>query len=152
MIGNAKWYLGGFDGYSIIPKEIYEVERSNNVYGTNTKNLIVKMGLPYGSDYGFAINDNTCLNSNMHDWHGNNYCALNNWMMQVSNSLWTITQNTSCNYSVLALIEREAGLFYFCDNSSVYHYAVYPTLYLSPDTIEVDGSGTKDNPYILSLE
>ena len=106
MIGDAKYYLGGYKDTTITSEVMYSYERkiknttSNEFYyGTNPNNLVGKLGLMYASDYGYAASDECkqALNN-----YNNTTCTNNNWLFK-SNNEWILPQNAS----------DSGGVFYF---------------------------------------
>ena len=109
MIGNAKYYLGGYSGFNS-SVDFYFYERkiknttSNEFYnGTNPNSFIGKLGLMYASDYGYAVSDECTQNLNGYD---NATCKNNNWLFK-GNDEWILPQIAS--YSSLALFVYSDG-------------------------------------------
>ena len=75
MISNAKYYLGGYNGfvsgqgYTQTSVQMYLYERKTSgtdyYYGTNPNSWTGKLGLMYVSDYGYASSN--CESNKLHD-------------------------------------------------------------------------------------
>ena len=149
MIGDAKYYLGGYKDTTITSEVMYQYERktsgSTYYYGTNPNNLVGKLGLMYASDYGYAASDEctqTLYNYN------NTTCTNNNWLFK-SNNEWTLPQNAS----------DSGGVFYsgggggmLCNyRAGGWQFAVRPGLYLKSSVQIIGGSGTSTDPYVIGI-
>ena len=148
MIGDAKYYLGGYKDTTITSEVMYQYERktsgSTYYYGTNPNNLVGKLGLMYASDYGYAASDEctqTLYNYN------NTTCTNNNWLFKV-NSEWILPPSVSASSSASGVFS--GGIV---SNSVVnnFQYGVRPVLYLTSSAKITGGSGTSANPYTLGL-
>ncbi|HJJ08495.1 MAG TPA: hypothetical protein OIM65_04210 [Bacilli bacterium] len=86
MIGNAKYYLGGYTQSTGISKDMmYQYERKTSgsntyYYGTNSNSWTGKIGLMYISDYGYSASD-TCT-SNLSSYNDET-CTSNNWLYNI---------------------------------------------------------------------
>ena len=155
MIGNTKYYLGGYATSSILTQDMYSYERkiSGTAYydDTNPNNWVGKLGLLYVSDYGYAssnCNNSTNLEScNNQNWL-NNIISLNT---NYSDS-WTITASiTSGRWSRIFsfyIYNQGIGSIQVCGASG--NKQIFPTLYLKSNVLIVGGDGTSSNPYKLS--
>ena len=72
MIGNTKYYLGGYNTSEIKKDVMYQYERKTQnttsnefYYGTNPNSWVGKLGLMYLSDYGYASSN--CENKRIWD-------------------------------------------------------------------------------------
>ena len=152
MIGNAKYYLGGYTQSTGISKDMmYQYERkisgSNTYYyGTNPNSWTGKIGLMYISDYGYAASD-TCT-SNLSSYNDET-CTSNNWLYNIKKNEWLLPQRS--NYSGDVFNIDADGLVGF-NSASNNNYAVRPTLYLKPNVQIMDGDGTSSNPYKFTLD
>ena len=146
MIDDVKYYLGGSNNASQYPNKYYTFERSNAVYSSNPKTWIGKLGLMYPSDYGYATDLNTCK-VNLRSYSTTNTCTTNNWLY-LSGHQWTITPSISNSINVYGAWQD--GSVY--DYPPAYSYLIRPVLYLKPNVIIVSGNGTKEAPYLLSLD
>ena len=153
MIGNTKYYLGGYSNFSIQKDAMYQYERkiqnttSNEFYnGTNPNSFIGKLGLMYASDYGYAVSDECTQNLNGYD---NATCKNNNWLFK-GNDEWILPQIAS--YSSLALFVYSDGGVNLNDREvRRYLNAVRPVLYLTSNVLITGGSGTSTDPYTFGL-
>ena len=141
MIGNTKYYLGGYDGYKYqngliqTPVDMYSYERKTKntksnefYYGSNPNSFIGKIGVMYASDYGYAINSS----------------YKNNWLFTKGYE-WTMTAYGSSNP---VIVNYNGGL----NNYYAYRgFAVRPVLYLKSNVYVISGDGSEGNPYKIML-
>ncbi len=152
MIGNAKYYLGGYTQSTGISKDMmYQYERkisgSNTYYyGTNSNSWTGKIGLMYISDYGYSASD-TCT-SNLSSYNDET-CTSNNWLYNIKKNEWLLPQRS--NYSGDVFNIDADGLVGF-NSASNNNYAVRPTLYLKYNVQISSGDGTSSNPYKFTLD
>ncbi len=154
MIGDAKYYLGGYSIHDIQKDVMYQYERkiknttSNEFYyGTNPNSWTGKLGLMYVSDYGYAASDECVKNLNNYD---NTTCINNNWLFK-RDSQWTLPQRAGDSSNSLAFsVDSSGGVSV---NGFVYYYqfAARPVLYLTSSAKITGGSGTSSDPYTLGL-
>mgnify|MGYP004610193459 CR=1 FL=1 len=152
MIGDAKYYLGGYKDTTITSEVMYSYERkiknttSNEFYyGTNPNNLVGKLGLMYASDYGYAASDECKQTLNNYN---NTTCKNNNWLFK-SNNEWILPQSAN----------DSGAVFYFYSGGGVscnyraggWQFAVRPGLYLKSSVQITGGSGTSTEPYVLGI-
>ena len=173
LVGNTLWNTGSNDGVTytfknIITNKIYELERSGNngkictsgdwcsdtVTRTTTWNG--KIGLMYPSDYGYATSGGStsprtsCINKELLNWREASDCYNNDWLYNSSNFQWTVSPYalSSSAYNVFSVINDGS-----VDYRDVSHqFAVRPSVYLIPSTTILDGEGTLENPYQLSVQ
>ena len=167
MIGNAKYYLGGYDGSEYqqgliqTPVDMYSYERkikntkSNEFYyGSNPNSFIGKIGAMYASDYGYASSN--CETKKLYDQNSSNYdiraCNDTNWLYNIKNVEWLLDQNPDRGLGVNfyytnknGYIENFGGMF------SIHKFHVRPVLYLISSVQITGGDGTSSNPYTLGL-
>ena len=101
MIGNAKYYLGGYNGSNVTVDTIYQYERkisgSDYYYGTNPNSWTGKLALMYASDYGYASSN--CENKPIYDKNSSSNdiraCNATNWLLFKSNTEWILPQYAS---------------------------------------------------------
>ena len=158
MIGNAKYYLGGYysndnsiSNLTPTPFQFYSYERkisgSDYYYGTNPNSWIGKLAIIYVSDYGYAsIN---CENINLMGNGTNNFssCTSNNWLRNVETG-WTLSQNAKYNDTSF-VVGNDGAVRHYAMKYGI--YKVRPVLYLTPSAKITGGSGTSTNPYTLGL-
>ena len=149
MIGNTKYYLGGYSGSSIQKDVMYQYERKINgstyYNGSNPNNFIGKLALMYASDYGYAASDEctqTLVNYN------NATCKNNNWLFK-DNTEWILPQTASGSTS--AFFVRSSGSVGDFNGVGGNQNGVRPVLYLTSSVQIAGGSGTSSDPYTLGL-
>ena len=157
MIGNAKYYLGGYASYLITTPQMYQSERKTSggtyYYGTNPNNWIGKIGLMYMSDYGYASAN--CEEKITYDTQSSSNdlraCNDTNWLYNLKVNEWMLPQY--CEYG-------SSGYYSFFIYSDGYVYlrdvrsgqlAVRPTLYLKSNIKITGGDGTSSDPYTLGI-
>ena len=156
MIGQTKYYLGGYESSSILTQDMYSYERkiSGTAYynDTNPNNWIGKIGLMYVSDYGYASSN--CNNStNLESCNNQNW--LNNIISLNTNypDSWTITASLEDYYrrTVSSFYVNNQGVsdMYVCGMDS--GKQIFPTVYLKSNVLITGGDGTSSNPYKLSI-
>ena len=163
MIGNAKYYLGGYNGmvsgqgYTQTSVQMYSYERkiknttSNEFYyGTNPNSWTGKLALMYESDYGYASSncENKMLYSVNSETDDLRACKSTNWLYNLKSNEWTLPQLANSWYDAFRV--HLNGLV---DSGSVtsYQHAARPVLYLTSSTKITGGSGTSSSPYTLGL-
>ena len=150
MIGNTKYYLGGYSGSSIQKDVMYQYERKINgstyYNGSNPNNFIGKLALMYASDYGYAASDE-CTQTLVN--YDNTTCKNNNWLLK-GDFEWLLPQDVSSgSYAFMLTSDGRVRLNDYI--VSYYQYAVRPVLYLTSSVRITGGSGTSSNPYTLGL-
>ena len=145
MIGQAKYYLGGYETASIPTQDMYSYERkiSGTAYynDTNPNNWIGKMGLMYVSDYGYASSN--CENKKIYDNNSSSNdiraCNGTNWLYNIKVNEWLLPQFAS----------RSSSAFYVNsvgdvgnNNVSNSQNGVRPVLYLISSAQITGGNGT----------
>ena len=151
MIGNTKYYLGGYSNSKIQKDVMYQYERkiqntTNNefYYGSNPNSWVGKLGLMYASDYGYAVSDE-CTQT-LYNYY-NAICKNNNWLFKGNNE-WILPQAAS--YSFNAFIVYPIGRVNY-DSVNYFQYGVRPVLYLISSAQITGGNGTIGSPYKLSI-
>ena len=102
MIGNAKYYLGGYNGSNVTADTIYQYERKISgsgtyYYSSNPNSWTGKIGLMYASDYGYAASDECTQNLSSYN---NTTCTSNNWLYNIKIGEWILPQVGGTNGSV----------------------------------------------------
>ena len=148
MIGNTKYYLGGYDDVEIQKDVMYQYERKINgstyYYGSNPNSWVGKLGLMYASDYGYAASDECTQTLYNYD---NATCKTNNWLFK-GNTEWILPQRASYSSDAFGVASdgyASSGIV------SDYQFAVRPVLYLTSFTQITGGNGTSSSPYTLGL-
>ena len=152
MIGNTKYYLGGYNTANIQKDVMYQYERkiknttSNEFYnGSNPNNFIGKLGLMYASDYGYAASDECIQNLYSYD---NATCENNNWLFKGNNE-WILPQGVS---NSLSAFNVNSGGRVSCNyRAGGWQFAVRPGLYLKSSVQIIGGSGTSTDPYVVGI-
>ena len=156
----VKWNLGGWDTNNVFANDIYGYERGITVYqiGSNssyndtiprTTLWTGRIALPYPSDYGYAVDFNSC-NSNLIGYNFTS-CTESNWMYNsmTANGIlapWLLTPySDNANY---AWHVTSGGTVDDWGNVNVAS-SVYPVFYLDSELTIESGSGKSDDPYVL---
>ena len=127
MIENVTWKMGATSS-EITSLQYYNAERK----GGEWEGIV---GLIYPSDYLYSFDSNS-----------------SSWMTKYApgsySVSWSITSSSSSDMSAFGISENRGVI-----TREVYNSAdVLPTLYLNPDLIVINGDGSIDNPYQLSVE
>ena len=147
MIGNAKYYLGGYNDSLEIKKDVmYQYERKINgstyYNGSNPNSWVGKLGLMYASDYGYAASDE--CTQNLYDYD-NATCKNNNWLFK-GNDEWILPQ-----------VAGGTGAFNVFSGGNViqssvsFDQNVRSVIYLISSVQITGGNGTSSSPYTLGL-
>ena len=152
LVGDAKYYLGGYTTADINTSVMYGYERKidesdggNYYYDTNPTNWTGKIALMYASDYGYGANS-ACSESTTLLNYETNSCPDNNWLY-LGVYEWLLPHYSG--YSNRAFPVDSNGCV---GNRRVDggNYAVRPVLYLTSDAQFNDiGDGSSNNPYQL---
>ena len=176
MISDITWNTGtnngNTDSYNALNStEFYNLERSNNIgkicssvdstWGSWCNDDVVrnnkwygKVGLIYPSDYGYAtsgstsINIQMCHNVNLFDWNNNEDCYETSWLYK-NNQAWTMMGIAYINNANNGYFISETGALKSSTLSGAYN--IYPVVFLKVSNKIIQGEGTKENPYELSL-
>ena len=151
MIGNTKYYLGGYNTANIQKDVMYQYERkikntTNNefYYGTNSNSWVGKLALMYASDYGYATSDE-CTQTLL--YYSNTTCKNNNWLLN-SKEEWLLPPNASkSNYAFIVRSTEEVNSIYVMGATNV----VRPVLYLKSFVQITGGKGTSTDPYVIGI-
>ena len=167
MIANTTWHLGSNDGTTytydnIKASKFYELERSTNTgkictsaSGNQCNDSVERttewegyIGLMSPSDYGYAVGGNkraTCINNtNLYDYQSSG-CYSEDWLN--GGGIKTMSPYASSDYA-LAVFSVWSRVEY----SNVYYASgIRPSLNLTSG-VRINGSGTPNAPYTLSLE
>ena len=149
MIGNTKYYLGGYNTSLEIQKDVmYQYERKINgstyYYSTNPNSWTGKIALMYASDYGYATSDECTQTLHYYD---NITCKNNNWLF-IRDHQWTLPQGASGSNVVFRVFSGGAVGSY---NAYGIQFGVRPVLYLTSSVQITGGFGTSTDPYTLGL-
>lgn len=167
-ISLSTWYVGGINNYRVSPKVIYEDELGS----TRTKvqdvkcasqeeagqvactqddlEVKAKVGLLYASDFGFASLPEQWTKS-LYD-----YDATDNYLVKTNTNYrtWLITSYVNSNIvnNVLYIVNYPSEIKGYVQSGKVsgsYNF-VMPAFYLNPEVSYVSGSGSSNDPYIIS--
>ena len=153
MIGDTKYYLGGYNSSLITPVEMYTYERkisgSDYYYGTNPNSFTGKIGLMYASDYGYASAN--CETKKLYDTETTDLRACNdtNWLYNEKEREWLLNQYSHNSETVYIVIED--GSITNNEAPVVIPIKFRPVLYLRSEVKITGGSGTVDDMYTLGL-
>ena len=177
FIENAKYYLGGrtydYSSYGTT-EEIYTWERGKTVYGKNGAERSInwegKVALIYPSDMYMTYSngvDSVCYNNphecrekepwgapklNNPGYPQKSWIFITNRIEEDNNyeNIWTISPMISESYEIFDI--TSLGDLAYSYNYVASHYNISrPTLYLSSSVKIIDGDGSINNPYKLSL-
>ena len=154
MIGDAKYYLGGYASAGVTVVNMYSYERkisgSDYYYSSNPTNWTGKLGLMYISDYGYA--SDACENKKLYTINGDtnviSTCNTTNWLYNVVQE-WLLNQWSGVRTHAFQKYNN-SGMIHN-SRTELGNFGVRPVLYLKPDVKITGGDGTSTNPYILGL-
>ena len=162
QIDKITWNLSGNIDYMSEEKGLasswYEYERGNNVFTGNSISWQGKVGLVYPSDFGYATsggsekNRDICLNTSIYKWYDQQIedCKNNDWLYKNTETLWTITGTVDANNGITVI--TGFGYVLYISYASSFDRSVYPSVYLLENIKIINGEGTKENPYELSVQ
>ncbi len=156
-VAPSVWYLGAIDYTTVasIPmNNLYSLERGNlPSKSKGSLSILNNLGLMYLSDYAFTIG-NAYYNQNQ--WKLAEEYKEKSWLYDSTYADWLITSDpyydssgTSYGQGVQCgdrRISGEAALSEWLDVKSI-----RPTFYLKSSVLYKNGSGTKENPYRISI-
>ena len=150
MIGNTKYYLGGYNNSEIQKDVMYQYERKINggtyYNGSNPNSFIGKLGLMYASDYGYAASDECTQNLYNYD---SATCKNNNWLFK-GNTVWLLPQFAR-DSNISSYAGSDGRVSHTGSSVNSYQFAVRPVLYLISSAQITGGNGTSSSPYTLGL-
>ena len=154
MIKNVTWYLGGNSNSNVNTETFYGYERGTSVYSGNATTTTGYIGLMYPSDYGYSVLASSCARTTNIGSYGNTSCASQSWLYGKGQE-WVITALSSSSTTVFTL-HNGGGIsysnHYVAFNTTVdYGFIVRPVLYLDSNVYIINGDGSIDNPYIISI-
>ena len=149
MIGNTKYYLGGYNNSLRIKKDVmYQYERkisgSDYYNGSNPNSWVGKLALMYASDYGYAVSDECTQNL---IGYVDATCKNNNWLFKGNNE-WMLPQE-AIGINHVFIVCSDGHVDNYGVNSNM--FAVRPVLYLISSAQITGGNGTIGSPYKLSI-
>ena len=163
LIGDTKFYLGGYANADVTRSEMYNYERktanddANYYHPWNEDNTywIGKIAIPYASDFGYATENDNCESVKLSNYNTDesvgNGCG-NNWIWKLDvedlqpSPYWLLNQVSSTSYDA-----------YYVDNTGVSksisvsgsNHPAHPVFYLTSTAEIVGGKGTRSDPYRL---
>lgn len=148
MIENVVWYLGGMSSTSTdenyystaYTADWFSYERKGIVYGDYAKSTTGYLGIISGSDYGYASNKYSSSVLNSIVIAGSSYVRGLGDALLMNHNTKTGGGFVLDNNVTHGLSTKTSGI-----------YSVYPVAYLSENVYVMDGSGGKNNPYILGM-
>ena len=141
---SSRYYLGGYSSISSLKTdEIYLAERGKTTSSGNTLYWDGKVGLMYSSDYGYAAGNDCVTNTSPYSY--NVGCKDKDWLYRGNNYEWTMTPQASGTASVWYVRYGSANSY-----SSYNPYGSRPTFYLKSDISVTGGTGTEQDPYLVS--
>ena len=148
MIAEVIWNLGGWNSSSVYSNQMCEYERGTTVISGNKTIWKGKIALAYSSDYGYAVDFNRCNQTLVN--YKDSTCTLNNWMYSLisSNDLALLNHSTNDGVHIHYLLKNYGLVNVYGSNYNA--FGIKPTLYLNSDISIVGGTGTSDNPYLIS--
>ena len=159
LVGDAKFYLGGYSDMEEFTSNMYRYERmidgNDYYYNGNSKNWIGKIALMYVSDYGYGASSSCSDSTTVLDY---DLCSEDNWLYFEKE--WTSLHDEQ--EWLLNHVSNEPKNAYFMsaaggidigltakDTVSYASRVVRPVFYLTSDAEFVDGDGSIDDPYRL---
>jgi len=161
MIESVVWNIGAIEwnDNGITPLQAYNAERGNvtgkicsqGSYGcddtvTRTTKWEGKIGLMYPSDWGYASTNENCTDITFISCNQSNWSNNGSWYLTISPG----TESGRANFvwSVAALVADDT---YTGSFDSYLGRAGRPALYLKSNVQIIDGDGSENNPYKLSI-
>ena len=147
MVNESLYYLGGWNSGEIKSTEMYGYERGKKTYSGNTLSWTGKVGLMYPSDYGYAAGNDCATNTNLNSYGSS--CYTKDWLHN-SNYQWLMSPDSSTDFVAFYLTS-----YGFVDNNvngrNVFDtLSLHPVFYLKSTVNITSGTGTSQDPYILS--
>ena len=147
MISEETYYLGGptsSNHETLTASGYYDIERSNNVYGSNPTSTIQYIGLMYPSDYGYAAGSSR-LSTVLYYYDSG--CQNSDYLFSDSGAQEWLQTPVSSNASCAAYLYTigYVNTTYNVVNSLV----VRPVLYLTSETQIIGGDGSQENAFKL---
>ena len=108
------------------------------------------VGLIYPSDYGYVAGNTCVTGTGPNSYDGG--CKNKNWLWMINNSNysnsaeWLMSTDSGSSYGAF-YIGSSGFVSYYIVNDS---YSVRPVFYLTSTTSITSGSGTQDDPYLVS--
>lgn len=147
IISSNNYYLGGIQyGLNYYANEIYQSERSSEVYDGNATTWTGKIAIPYPSDYGYAVDLNKCSESLV--LYNDTACISNSWISSMFTSdTWLLNPRADTSNQSSSISSNKVLPTVGVDSK----YAVFPTLYLNSELSIKSGTGSSSDPYQLNV-
>ncbi len=147
IISSNNYYLGGIQyGLNYYANEIYQSERSSEVYDGNATTWTGKIAIPYPSDYGYAVDLNKCSESLV--LYNDTACISNSWISSMFTSdTWLLNPRADTSNQSSSISSNKVLPTVGVDSK----YAVFPTLYLNSELSIKSGTGSSSDQYQLNV-
>lgn len=148
-IENVVWYLGGIGSTNYQTANVYEsyvTERSDTVKDPNPVSTTGYVGLLYVSDYGLSVSEETCDRDTAMYSFDVTGCYDNAWVYTGEKIKTIVPRSSSTTTSWIINTNGSVGT-----SSTNVTAEVHPAVYLTESVYIVSGSGTYDDPYIISI-
>ena len=147
IISSNNYYLGGIQyGLNYYANEIYQSERSSEVYDGNATTWTGKIAIPYPSDYCYAVDLNKCSESLV--LYNDTACISNSWISSMFTSdTWLLNPRADTSNQSSSISSNKVLPTVGVDSK----YAVFPTLYLNSELSIKSGTGSSSDPYQLNV-
>ena len=155
MIGQTKYYLGGIDNYkNLSGPDYYDFERGSNVYEGNSTTWVGNIALIYPSDYVYTyangIHD-ICFSDGSKCADSGEMKVESSWLYNFQNQR-LLSHNSKYTDVVFIVYPPTIGAEKWNGHYNIsFQKNVRPTVYLKETVQIIDGDGSKDNPYQLSI-
>lgn len=146
MIKKVTWHLGSNSSNAVTSDTMYTNERSTSVYSSNPTTTTAHVGLMYPSDFGYSVLADVCPRTTLANSYASG-CGSYSWLNGPGYE-WTIN-SSSADANKIFMIMYSGNLGY--SSSVVYGFAVRPAIYLDASVYVLDGEGSYDDPYIISI-
>jgi hypothetical protein len=161
LFESVRWKLGGTESYTSssngLASHWYTYERGTTVYSGHATEWTGKIALMYPSDFGYATSGGsttdraTCLAKELYNWSSSSVsdCKNNDYLYDSSDWQWTLTPYSANSSYVF----RVSSSGYVSSNYGInanYAYSVRPVGYLISTAVISSGSGTSDDPWIIT--
>ena len=146
-INESLFYLGANEGTLGNITLIYDYERGSDTYGSDNSRPLSwkgKIGLMYVSDYGYVAGK-SCTTGRASLFDFVEVCKSKDWLNNSSEQLLMTPSQTVADY--VYAVDSDGGVSEVGVNTAS---VVRPVFYLTSTTSITSGSGTQDDPYLVS--
>ena len=155
LMGDAKYYLGGYTYANVKRDEMYAYERKAgnddhqyfHPYNEDSTYWVGKIALMYASDFGYATEDASCSEVELSSY-SSDACG-DNWIYRINqhpSPSWVLNQVSSVNNDAYFTDNRGLTKSVSVSNSN---HPSHPVFYLTADAEFVAGDGTREKPFKL---